>query len=74
MEWSHLSEIQSEPVSIEEAITCPDSSKWIKEMEAEMRYMQTKARITVMQDESKGCTLISQPAYTKNEEIWHAGL
>lgn len=40
MERSHLSEIQSEPVSIEEATTCPDSSKWMQAMETEMRSLK----------------------------------
>lgn len=40
MERSHLSEVQSEPVSIEEATTCPDSSKWMQAMETEMRSLK----------------------------------
>ena len=39
-EWSHLSEIRTEPMTIEEASTCPDSSKWIQAMETEMRSLK----------------------------------
>ena len=40
VQWSHLSAIQSEPVSIEEATNCPDSSKWIQAMETEMKSLK----------------------------------
>lgn len=39
MERSYLS-IHGEPVSIKEATTCPDSSKWIEAMETEMKSLK----------------------------------
>jgi transposase InsO family protein len=39
MEHSHLS-VQKEPVSIEEATTSPESSKWTQAMEAEMKSLK----------------------------------
>ena len=39
-ESTHLTQINSEPVTVEEATTCPDSSKWIQAMEAEMKSLK----------------------------------
>ena len=41
MERSHLSVFRNEPKSIEEAITCPESTKWLQAMETEMRSLKS---------------------------------
>ena len=41
MERSHLSVLQNEPKSIEEATTCPESTKWLQAMETEMRSLKS---------------------------------
>ena len=41
MEQSHLPELQNEPTSIEEATTCPNSTKWIQAMETEMKSLES---------------------------------
>ena len=39
-EQSHLSKLQCEPTSIEEATASPDSPKWMQAMETEMRSLK----------------------------------
>ena len=36
-----MPELQNEPTSIEEATTCPNSTKWIQAMETEMKSLES---------------------------------
>ena len=38
--YTHLSRIHCEPISIEEATSCPDSLEWMQAMEAEMKSLK----------------------------------
>ena len=40
MEQSHLTEVRKQPMSVEEATTCPESSKWTQAMETEMKSLK----------------------------------
>lgn len=37
---SHLTEVQKQPISLEEATTCPESSEWTQAMETEMKSLK----------------------------------
>ena len=39
MEQSHLTEVRKEPTSVEEATTCPESTKWTQAMKTEMKSL-----------------------------------
>ena len=40
MEQSHLKEVRKQPMSVEEATTCPESSKWTQMMETEIKSLK----------------------------------